>query len=130
MLLSYYRQRLFSIALFTLLLLGHTLAVTGQEDVYIKLYKFSILVETFGDEISLTCHDGCAWKQLSFTTSTFDKAQGIDQNGMTSFPNHQISADTKPSTFIITIARTLEGVTVEGKAGTAWTSLTFSCPDN
>jgi len=116
-----------SITLFALLILGTSSRIVAQEDVYIKLANFSILVETSGDEIKLTCNDGCAWKQLSFSSSIKNDPQAVDQYGMTTLPRNLIKKESLHSDFLFTIKRTQEGVSLEGKEGTMWPSLTFDC---
>lgn len=125
---SKYCQTHLNITLFALLITGTSSSVIAQEDVYVKVAKFSILVETVGDEIKLTCNDGCAWKQLSFSSSVKNGPQAVDQNGMTTLPGNVPKKDSLTSNFLFTIKRTPEGVTLEGKEGTIWPSLTFDCP--
>ncbi len=111
-----------------LLILGTSFRLAAQEDVYIKVSKFFIIVETSGDEIKLTCNDGCAWNQLSFSSSIESDPQGVDQYGMTTLPRNLIKKDLFLSNFLFTIKRTNEGVSLEGKEGTAWTTLNYGCP--
>lgn len=120
-------QTLLSITFYALLILGTSARLAAQEDVYVKVAKFSILVETSGDEIKLTCSDGCAWKQLSFNSSLKSDPQAVDQYGMTTLPGNVIKKDSLRSNFLFTIKRTQDGVSLEGKEGTMWPSLTFDC---
>ena len=122
-------QPLFNIALYALFILGTTAKALAQEDVHVKVAKFSFLLEATGDEIKLTCNDGCAWKQLSFSSSVKRDPQAVDQFGMTTIPRNTLKEDPLISNFLFTIKRTKEGVTLEGKEGTIWPSLTFDCPD-
>ena len=122
---------LLSITLYALLILGTSSGIVAQEDVYLKkLASFSILVETSGDEIKLTCNDGCTWKHLSFSSSIKNDPQAVDQDGMTTLTRDPIKKDTLHGDFLFTIKKTQEGVSLEGKEGTAWTKLSFSCPEN
>lgn len=118
-------QSLLNIALFALLILGTSSRALAQENVHVKVAKFSILVETVGDEIKLTCNDGCTWKQLSFSSSINGDPQAVDQFGWTTIPRNALKEDPLISNFLFTIKRTKEGVTLEGKEGTFWPSLTF-----
>jgi hypothetical protein len=118
---------LFSILLHALLIFGTASGVVAQEDVYVEVARFSILIETSGDEIKLTCSDGCAWRQLSFSSSIKSDPQAVDQYGMTTLTRDMIKQDSLNGDFLFTIKRTQEGVTLEGKAGTMWPSLTFDC---
>jgi hypothetical protein len=121
-------QTILNILLYALLLLGTSSRALAQEDVHVKVAKFSILVETVGDEIKLSCSEGCAWKQLSFSSSVKKDAQAVDQFGMTTIPRNALKEDPLIANFLFTIKRTKEGVTLEGKEGTIWPSLTFDCP--
>lgn len=127
--MKYYRncQPLLNITLYALLFLGTPSRGVAQEDVYVNVAKFSILLEAAGDEIKLTCSDGCAWKQLSFSASIKGDPQAVDQYGMTTLPRNPVKKDPMISNFLFTIQRTQEGVTLEGKEGTIWPSLTFDC---
>ncbi len=118
-------QPLLNITLYALLILGTATRAVAQEDVHVKVAKFSILLEAAGDEIKFTCSDGCAWKQLSFGTSVKGEPQAVDQFGMTTIPRNALKEDPMLSNFLFTIKRTKEGVTLEGKEGTFWPSLTF-----
>ncbi len=118
-------QPLLTITLFALLIFGTSAKGVAQEDVHVKVAKFSILLEATGDEMKLTCSEGCAWKQLSFSTSGRKDGQAVDQFGMTTIPRNALKEDPLVSNFLFTIKRTKEGVTLEGKEGTIWPSLTF-----
>lgn len=120
-------QLILSIPFCALFNIGTSASVVAQEDVYVKVAKFSILVETSGDEIKLTCSDGCAWKQLSFSSSIKSDPQAVDQYGMTAIPRNPIKTESLLPNFLFTIKRTQEGVTLVGKEGTIWPSLTFDC---
>jgi hypothetical protein len=123
-----YCQTLLSITLVALLITGTSTTLFAQEDVHAKVAKFSILVETSPDEIKLTCSEGCAWKQLSFSSTVKSDPQAVDQFGMTTIPRQLLKEDALLANFLFTIKRTPEGVTLEGKEGTIWPSLTFDCP--
>lgn len=121
-------QALLSITLFALIILGTSSRIVAQKDVYPnKLANFSILVETSDDEIKLTCYNGCAWKQLTFNSSIKNDPQAVDQYGMTTLTRDMIKKDSLNGDFLFTIKRTQQGVSLEGKAGTMWPSLTFDC---
>ena len=121
-------QTLFSAAFYILFMLNAT-NIVAQEDLYLKVARFSILIETSGDKINLTCNEGCAWKQLSFGSSIKSEPQAVDQYGMTTWPGKKIKKDSSLSNFLFTIKRTQDGVSLEGKEGILWPSLTFDCAD-
>ena len=120
-------QHLWTLSLFVLLYSGTSTPLVAQEDVAVKLANFTIRLETSADEIKLTCSEGCAWKELSFSTSQKSDPQAIDPNGMTSWPRNQTHKDASLPDFLFTIKRTKEGVSLEGKEGVMWPSLTFDC---
>ena len=122
-----YCNALLKIAFYTVLMLGASSRLAAQEDVYVDVARFSILIETSGDEIILTCDEGCEWKQLSFTSSIKSDPQAIDQNGLTTSPLNLSKKESLPSSFLFTIRRTQDGVSLEGKEGTIWPSLTLDC---
>lgn len=87
--------------------------------------NFTFVVEAADrNGIDLTCAEGCAWKVLSFDVS---EAQAIDARGMTGPSEENDNSATELADFLFTIERTEEGVRLEGKRGTAWKVLTFSC---
>ncbi len=92
-----------------------------------ELSKFMILIETGVNGIKLKGIEGCAWKELSFNVPFAEKAQAIDQYGMTQNRTKEESAN---SSFLFTITRTDNGIALEGIKGTAWIKLSFSCNGN
>lgn len=118
---------LFSIAVFIVMMIGFSTNIFSQTDESIDVSEFLLIVETDSKEIKLTCKEGCAWKELKFTSGT-KKPQAIDQYGMTTFPRDEFKDDTKLSNFLFTIIRIENGLKLEGKEGTAWIDLSFSCP--
>ena len=115
------------VTLYAILILGNSYRLIAQEDVYINVARFSIVIETSGDDIKLTCNEGCAWKELSFSSSIKGEPQGVDQYGMTTLPRNLIKKDLMLSNFLFTIKKTQEGISLEGKEGTAWPTLDFVC---
>lgn len=124
--LNYCQSRL-SLLLFILIVPTTASTLMAQEDVSVKLADFSIRVETSGDEIKLTCSEGCAWKKLAFTSTMKGYLQAVDQYGMTTWPRDQLKKESLFSDFLFTIKRTEEGLSLEGKEGTMWSSLTLVC---
>src|SRR5688572_13391080 len=101
-----------SISFYALLIFGTSSRVFAQEDVQVKVAKFSILVETSSDEIKLTCSDGCAWKELSFSSSIYSEPQAVDNFGMTTLPRKLSEKESSLSNFLFTIKRTQEGISL------------------
>src|SRR3954454_6753108 len=77
------KSSVLSITLFSMLMLGITSGLLAQNGLTTKEAKFLIIVETTNDNVKLTCKEGCAWKELSFSLE-LNYIQGIDQNGMAS----------------------------------------------
>ena len=116
------------IALLVVLIAATTFPTFSQTNSEVKSSKFLILVETTSDGLKLSSNEGCAWKELAFTLTT-DNSQAIDQYGMTSLINRaNPSEDKNLDNFLIIIKKTKNGISLEGKEGTAWVNLSFSCP--
>jgi len=118
------QKTIFRIALLIVLMIGASNALFSQTKAEAEFPKFLILIETTSEGLKLTSQEGCAWKELTFTLNQ-DKPQAIDQFGMTS-----LNADIRTndhSNFLFIIKKTKEGISLEGKRGTAWTNLKFSC---
>jgi len=94
-----------------------------------ELSEFNILIETTKTEIRLSCTVGCAWEGLSFSDTVYPAPQAIDRAGMTSFTPGGDDLQSGPGAFMFTIVRSDHGIRLEGILGTAWTQLSFSCPD-
>ncbi|MFM9950537.1 MAG: hypothetical protein ACKV1O_21550 [Saprospiraceae bacterium] len=90
---------------------------------------FLILVETTENGLKLTCQEGCAWGELSFSLKAY-QTQAVDQYGMTSLKRDQPEKNDSLSNFLFTVKKTKEGLKFEGKEGTAWNELSFKCPGN
>ena len=118
-------QKGLRIALLILLIVGMSNAVFSQARTEVSP-KFLILIETTSDGIKLTSEVGCAWKELTFTIDP-DKPQGIDENGMAFFYNDKVTNNISTSAFYFIIKKTKEGISLEGRKGTSWTKLSFSC---
>ncbi|HRK54272.1 MAG TPA: hypothetical protein PK185_10175 [Cyclobacteriaceae bacterium] len=88
--------------------------------------KFLIFIQTIDNGLKLTCEEGCAWKDLTFSLIQ-NKFQAVDQYGMTSINRAKPSKDKKLSNFLFSIQRTDNGIKLEGKEGTSWTMLNFTC---
>jgi len=91
--------------------------------------EFSILIETTKTEIRLSCTVGCAWEGLSFSDTVYPAPQAIDRAGMASLTPGGDGPQSGPGAFMFTIVRSDHGISLEGILGTAWTQLSFSCPD-
>ena len=120
------QKRSFKVAYFLVLLMGVSNAAFSQTKVETAAPKFLILIETTDEGLKLTSRDGCAWKELKFTLNQ-DKPQAIDQFGMTSLDNDKVTIDNDLPNFRFIIKKTKEGISLEGKKGTAWINLSFSC---
>jgi len=118
-----------SIILFGMFLLGVTSGLLAQNAPTTKESKFLIVVETTNDSVKLTCKEGCAWKELSFSLE-LNYLQGIDQNGMASWISGKARENGNLSRFLFTITKTKDGLSFKGLEGTVWKDLSFSCSKN
>jgi len=94
------------------------------------LTKFLIVIEKTENELKLTCQNGCAWKNLSFSSSASKEPQAIDQNGMTTLSRTHPLNDSELSNFLFTIKAVDDGVRLKGIEGTAWIDLAFNRPEH
>ncbi|MEQ8364639.1 MAG: hypothetical protein RH948_17330 [Cyclobacteriaceae bacterium] len=90
--------------------------------------EFLILITGTDDGLQLVCKEGCAWKELSFSLKN-GKYQLIDQYGMTSVGKKEPSQDKLIANFLLRVQKNKGGIHLEGKKGTSWTVLNFSCLD-
>ncbi len=107
-------------------IIGASNAVFSQVNFEAETSKFLILIETTENGVKFTSQKGCAWKELTFTLNQ-DKPQAIDQYGMTSLNKDKPTEDKNLANFLFIIKKTKEGISLDGKGGTAWTKLSFGC---
>lgn len=120
------QQRTLRFGLFILLVTSGYQAAFSQATP--ELTSFKILFETTNEGLRLTCQEGCSWKELKVSLRP-NQAQAINQYGLTSVmeaPEAKNEIELDP--FLITVKKSLEGLTFEGKKGTAWKNLDFGCP--
>jgi hypothetical protein len=122
------QKMIFKVPLFIAFIIGVTNTAFSQTKVATQSSGFLILVETTGDGIKLTGQQGCAWKELTFTLKQ-NNAQAIDEFGMTTSSKSKPTDDKDLAKFLFIIKKTKEGINLQGKEGTAWLNLNFSCPD-
>jgi hypothetical protein len=122
------QKTIIKIVLFMSFILGSSNLAFSQSVIKTESPKFLILIETTKDGLKLTGQEGCAWKELTFTINQ-DKPQAIDQFGMTTLKKDQPEKEKNLSHFLFIIQKTQEGISLEGKEGTAWKKLNFSCRD-
>ncbi|MFZ1807339.1 MAG: hypothetical protein WAU36_08970 [Cyclobacteriaceae bacterium] len=89
--------------------------------------EFLILISDTDNGLQLVCEEGCVWTALSFSLKE-GKQQLIDQYGMAS--QERPSQNEITSNFLLSIQRTEAEFHLEGKKGTSWTVLNFSCPSD
>jgi len=89
--------------------------------------KFLINIELFNDVVKLTCMQGCGWDELAFALHV-DMDVDISHlgvgGGIGDYDDYGI-AD-----FRFNIKRNSEGISLEGKNGTSWNNLSFTCRPN
>jgi hypothetical protein len=126
--MNYSKQKeFFRFSLIIAFITGASNAVFSQVKFETESSKFLILFEATEDGVKLTSQEGCAWKVLTFTLNQ-DKPQAVDQYGMTSLNKDKPTEDKNLANFLFIVKKIKEGVSLEGKSGTAWTKLNFSCP--
>ncbi|MEX0774025.1 MAG: hypothetical protein WD038_12705 [Balneolales bacterium] len=89
---------------------------------------FLTIIETTNDSIKLKCKKGCAWKELIFSAEVNDDYQAVNQYGMTIHQRNDIKINSDLANFVFLIKKTKKGISLQGKQGSAWKSLSFSCP--
>jgi len=93
------------------------------------LKDFKIVIEKTDTGIKLTCKNGCAWTELTFSLKDY-KPQTIDEYGMTELNNNSTDKDADLADLLFTLTKTKEGIILKGIEGTAWTDLSFSLSNN
>lgn len=93
------------------------------------LAEFLILTQSTKNTVILTCEKGCEWKELTFNLEA-GQSQAVDQRGLTTPRTARHGVKSPASPFLFNITRTNNGLSLEGKRGTAWTDLSFTCDFN
>lgn len=122
--LSYYR--LVYLAIIAIIIGGSASFVPKAESD--KIQDFLLIIETTDKEVILSCEEGCAWNELSFGASANSGPQGINQYGMARPAGYEVKEYPELPDFLFTIERTENRISLGGINGTAWKSLSFSCP--
>ena len=120
------QKAFFKFSLIIAFIIGASNLVFSHGKIGTKTSKFLILVETTEDGVKLTSQEGCAWKELTFTLN-IEKPQAVDQFGMASLNQDKPTEDKSLANFLFTIKKTKDGISLDGKGGTAWTKLNFGC---
>lgn len=124
---NFKQQTIFKVALLINLIIGASNVALSQTKIETPSSKFLILIETTNERLKLIGLEGAAWKELTFTLKQ-DQPQAIDQYGMTSLNKNKPKEEKNLPDFLFIIKKTKEGISLEGKEGTAWLNLNFSCP--
>ena len=125
---NFSQKEIFKVAIAIVLIIGTANTAFSQTKIEAPSSNFLILVETIDDGLKLSGQEGCAWKELTFTLNQ-DKPQAIDQYGMTSSNRRKPVENKNLTNFLFIIKKKKEGISLEGKEGTAWLTLNFSCPN-
>ncbi|OPZ29798.1 MAG: hypothetical protein BWZ00_01051 [Bacteroidetes bacterium ADurb.BinA174] len=96
-----------------------------KEETCANLKDFIITIEMTDNGIKMQSLEGSTWVDLSFHPLT-KIPQAIDEYGMTKL--WKVSNEKNPNLadYLITIAKTKNGVNLKGLEGTAWEKLNFS----
>lgn len=91
-----------------------------------NVQEFAITIDQQGDELSLTCTEGCAWTTLSFDTGS---TKVVSSQGVRSTDEGRSMLNTKP-TFAFKVTKTADGLHFASISGTTWSELTCSLDAN
>jgi len=115
---------------FTLvLLLSLNLQSNAQENKRRPIYEhFKIKVTLIGDTVKLSCKEGCAWQELSFSKPYALRGQAINQYGMTKVGNlNLLKKDDEFADFLLTINHQGDQLIIKGNKGVHWENLILPC---
>lgn len=93
-----------------------------------ELENFELNIQTSDEEIILESKNGSAWRKLTFSKT--DKAQAVDEYGMTEISNDKNKRQKSEkglANYTFTIKQENGEIILDGIEGTAWTKLTFKC---
>jgi len=103
--------------------------VHAQEKKSTDLKDFKVVIEKTDNGIKMTCENGCAWKELTYSIND-NKPQAVDEYGMTELNKNSTDKDSNLTDFLFTLTKTEKGIELKGIEGTAWTELSFSLSKN
>ena len=106
-------------------LLNESHAQSDQGD----LAEFLILTQTNRSSVILTCEKGCDWDELTIDLEV-GQSQAVNQSGFTDLQSVRPAQRTQSARFLFNLKRTDKGLSFEGKLGTAWKELSFTCKYN
>lgn len=109
-------------------ILATIVALPAQTDITAGEKSFKIFIQTTPEAIHLQCEEGCAWKELNFSTHN-DEPQTIDEYGMTDFNSADVAKDMTLTDFLFVLTKTKDGISLQGLEGVAWKALSFSLSD-
>lgn len=118
------------LAAFLMLTAGGNKLIAQTNEKKINKPKFSVFINATAGAISLTCTEGCNWKELSFNTIDNNKIYIIDQSGLRTITKNTAKATAKKSKWLFSMSRIAEQLTLEGLKGTSWKKLTLKCPND
>ncbi|WP_044400609.1 hypothetical protein [Lacinutrix sp. Hel_I_90] len=87
---------------------------------------FVISISKAGQNIKLKCVTGCAWTDLEFNATTYNKSvQSVDEYGMVSANAAPKAVDKNLTDFQFTVAIDNKEFVLNGLKGTSWKTLRF-----
>ncbi len=98
-----------------LLLSGHCLAQTTSSE-------FQVRIVEKGNDLIMTCHQGCAWKTLTLSGSY---GQAVTYTDTYLYLDKNISQDEEAK-FEFTLTRSSDNLKLEAVSGVLWKELNFS----
>lgn len=125
------RNFLSKIVVAALVCFGFSTQLSAQENTRRNDYKsFQIYIKVEADTIRLNCQEGCNWDSLSFVKPYDLNGQAINQFGLTKIDNlHLLKDDDGLADFLFVISQRNAELTLAGRKGVYWKSLTVPCPD-
>ena len=91
--------------------------------------NFKINVGYEKEQLLLKCEYGCAWSELSFTLSEYDRIQFVNEMGMTSMEDEQNEQENLAH-FLFSFYKTTDKIKCESVFGTSWDEIQFSCSES
>ncbi|MEZ4987368.1 MAG: hypothetical protein R2795_20375 [Saprospiraceae bacterium] len=98
-------------------------ALTGYAHSQSTAADFQIEVVVKDEMVSLTCEQGCAWQEMTFTLGLY-RQQGVDAYGMTKGKEETATSD---SPFHFALRRENGQLVFDNLKGAAWVSLQAGC---
>ncbi|MBP6586074.1 MAG: hypothetical protein WAS56_02465 [Saprospiraceae bacterium] len=118
---------LFTSTIVAFFLLICSLESKAQDQNIADVKEFKITIEQTDKGLKMQSSKGSAWIELSFSLRK-NKAQAIDEYGMTKLAKVSTIKDPKIADYLFTITKKKGKILLTGIEGTVWKELSFSLP--